>query len=121
MNYFTPEGDPLLFDCPCGACHYTASTRLINRLNEAREEAGIPFIITSGPRCPSYNQQIGGATYSEHIDGDGADVACSDSRTRWKIIDAAVKVGFNRIGIAKSFIHLGVSASNDQDVIWLYS
>jgi len=120
LNYFTPDGDPLLFNCPCGECHYSPSTTLINRLNEAREEAGIPFIVTSGPRCPHYNAHIKGATYSEHIDGDGADISCTDSRTRSKIINAALKVGFTRIGVARSFIHLGVSPSNDQDVIWVY-
>lgn len=110
----------MLYNCPCGECNYAPSAGLIDRLNEAREEAGIPFVINSGPRCPSYNQHIQGAPFSEHIDGDGADVSCTDSRSRSKIINAAIKVGFNRIGVARSFIHLGVSASNDQDVVWVY-
>jgi len=89
-------------------------------LDRVRDRAGVPMVVTSGPRCPEYNALIGGAKYSEHIDGDGADILCEDSALRHAILKAAIEEGVNRIGIGKSFIHLGVSESNSQDVIWCY-
>ena len=120
MEFFSPDSDPKLFSCPCGSCDYKPTKRLLDCLDETRGRAGVPFVISSGPRCPAYNQSIGGAPFSEHMDGDGADVACYDSRTRFLIIQAAIHSGINRIGIAKTFVHLGVSPSNDQDVVWVY-
>ena len=85
-----------------------------------REAAGVPMHCTSGPRCWSYNSLIGGAKFSEHVDGDAMDVACDTSRKRALIVQAAIRYGVNRIGIAKGFIHLGVSEKHDQNVMWVY-
>lgn len=119
-NYFTPEGDPMLYYCPCGACNTGPTEALIEMLDEVRKEAGIPFVITSGPRCEAHNEYVGGSKYSAHIDGDAADIRASDSRARFLIASAAIKCGVNRIGIARSFVHLDVSDDNTQEVIWLY-
>ena len=120
MKYFTPEGDPKLFKCFCGNCDTKPTKRLLITLDDIRADIGIPMIINSGPRCPAYNKLIGGATYSEHQDGDGADVFCANTRMRFKLIEAAILHGINRIGISKKFIHLGVSETNTQMVIWVY-
>ena len=120
-HYFNPESDPLLYRCPCLACAHGPSPRLITTLDQVRHVAGIPFHVTSGPRCHAHNKKVGGSEFSEHIDGDGADIACADSRSRFLIVNAAIQEGVTRIGIAKSFIHLGVSETNDQHVIWTYS
>lgn len=120
MNYFTPEGDPKLFACSCGKCDTKPTTRLLDTLQIIREDVGFPMKVTSGPRCPDYNSTILGSKYSEHIDGDGSDIECLHSRQRFILIDAAINSGINRIGIGKTFIHLGVSETNDQMVMWVY-
>jgi len=120
MNYFNPEQDPMLYKCPCGHCNVVVNPELPRVLNLVRERAGTPMVVTSGPRCPQYNIAIGGATYSEHVDGDGADIVCTSSRSRFLIIRAAIEVGINRIGVDDIFLHLGISKTNDQLVMWVY-
>ncbi len=119
-NYFTPETDPILFACPCGNCDVKPSQELLDFLNRVRAEAGIPMYVTSGPRCAPYNTHIGGAKYGEHLDGDGADIQATNSRQRFKLLDAAFRCGCKRLGLGISFLHLGVSIINDQDVAWNY-
>jgi hypothetical protein len=43
-----------------------------------------------------------------------------DSSTRLQLVEAAIKAGFRRIGIGKTFVHVGVSKQLPQDVIWTY-
>lgn len=120
LRYFNPEQDPALFYCRCGKCDAKPSPELLKMVDAVRDLAGIPFIITSGPRCQQWNDANGGAKFSEHVDGDGVDIAVASSRARYLIVAAAIAWGVTRIGIAKSFIHLGVSKQNDQEVIWTY-
>ena len=123
MAHFTPEGDPTLFKCSCGSDQCTSpqpTPKLLSLLNAARDEAGIPFFITSGPRCEWWNKKVGGVSTSEHLTGEGADVSCTSSSARLKIIKAALGAGVTRIGIGNNFIHLGVSEDKAQHVIWLY-
>lgn len=121
MRYFTVKGDQKLFRCPCGDCMTMVNPRLPMILDSIRSHVGEPMHITSGPRCQKYNDSLpGSAKYSEHIDGDGADVACDNSRMRLSLIDAALAHGITRIGVGKTFVHLGISETNDQNVLWVY-
>lgn len=89
-------------------------------LNEAREEAGIPFIITSGYRTKQHNEDVGGVADSSHLKGLACDIASMDSRTRFLIVGALLEVGFNRIGIAGTFIHIDLDRDKTQFLIWRY-
>ena len=92
MRYFRPEE----FDCKCKKCKDNGEGRgidmmedyFLQMLDDARHKAGIPFVITSGYRCPSHNRAVGGVANSAHTKGLAADIACSDSRTRGYIIGA---------------------------------
>ena len=88
------------------------------RLDEAREYAGIPFIINSAYRSPQHPESIKNPT-SSHIKGLAVDISAKDSRTRGLILDALRAVGFNRIGIAKTFIHVDVDYDKSQNVTWV--
>lgn len=90
------------------------------KLDFAREIANIPFQITSGYRCNAHNRAVGGKQDSAHTQGRAVDIKCLDGRSRWLIIDSLIKAGFNRIGIAKTFIHVDDDPSKDSKVIWEY-
>jgi len=90
------------------------------KLDEAREYAGIPFIINSAYRSPEQNAKVGGVSNSSHIKGLAVDISAKDSRQRFLILDALIAVGFNRIGIANTFIHVDLDFDKSEDVIWTY-
>jgi len=90
------------------------------KLDDARGIAKVPFIITSAYRTPDHNEMVGGVDSSSHTRGHAVDIACRDSRTRWLIINALMLVGFNRIGIADSFIHVDDDPTKAENVVWVY-
>lgn len=90
-------------------------------LDYARKIAGIPFVITSAYRSKEHELSKGRTGNSAHTRGRAFDIACTSDRDRALIVSAALKAGFTRIGIAKTFIHM----DKDYDVlpsprIWLY-
>ena len=89
------------------------------KLDEAREFAGIPFVINSAYRSPTHPESIKNPT-SSHIKGLAVDIKSNDSITRFKMLNALIAVGFNRIGIAKTFIHVDLDYDKSQNVIWTY-
>ena len=91
----------------------------LSKLDEAREFAGIPFIINSAYRSPKHPLSIKNPT-SSHIKGLAVDIKATDSSTRFKVIEALVSVGFTRLGIADTFIHVDWDFDKSQEVIWTY-
>ena len=89
------------------------------KLDEAREFAGIPFVINSAYRSPTHPESIKNPR-SSHIKGLAVDIKSNDSITRFKVLNALIAVGFNRIGIAKTFIHVDLDYDKSQNVIWTY-
>ena len=88
-------------------------------LDEAREFAGIPFVINSAYRSPEHPLSIKNPS-SSHIKGLAVDIKATDSITRFKIVKALIEVGFTRIGIADTFIHVDLDLDKAQNVIWTY-
>lgn len=105
--------------CPC--CHLGGLVPdFRDKLNHAREIAGVPFVLNSAFRCSAHNAEVGGSETSSHLAGLAVDIKCSDSRTRWIVIDALKQAGFNRIGVGKTFIHVDDDLTKPQGVVWLY-
>ena len=94
--------------------------QFLEMIDNARNEAGVPFSISSGFRCVEHNKAVGGKNHSSHLKGMAADIVCINSRYRMRIIRACIKVGFRRIGIAKTFIHIDNDTSKGSRVMWLY-
>lgn len=112
-------------ECKCGCGANLISRELEFLLDLWREEAGIPIALSSACRCRNHNSSEGGKYDSAHISEEGnrceaVDASALDSRTRFKLLKAAISVGFHRIGIAKTFIHVDIDRTKDPQVTWLY-
>lgn len=90
-------------------------------LDRTRELAGFPFVVVSGFRTKSHNTEVGGTEDSSHMRGYAGDIRARNSKERFAIVKAAIEVGFHRIGIAKSFVHLDNDPTLPQGVMWLYT
>lgn len=55
-----------------------------------------------------------------HGTGYAVDITALSSRTRYKILRAVLRVGFTRVGIYPSHIHVDVDPSRDPDVCWVH-
>ena len=111
------------FECKCGCGQDKVDPSFLWKLNLARDYAGIAFVINSGCRCEQRNKDAGGSQYSDHLclpACEGADVKAGTSDIRFRIINASLQAGFKRIGIAKTFLHLGNRGNNPMNVIWVY-
>ena len=92
----------------------------MSRLDEARELAGIPFVITSAYRCSAWDKAFGRSGTGAHTLGKAMDIRCNSSANRYKIVQALLAVGFTRVGIDNGFIHVDSSTNHAQNVIWTY-
>lgn len=88
-------------------------------LDEARELAGIPFNINSAYRSPEHPLSIKNPS-SSHIKGLAVDISINSSRERFIVLNALISVGFNRIGIAETFIHVDNDKDKSNNVVWTY-
>ena len=95
------------------------NVKFLAKLDKAREFAKIPFIINSAYRNPEHPESIKNPT-SSHIKGLAVDISVKDSVTRFKVLNALIAVGFNRIGVAGTFIHVDLDLDKSQNVIWTY-
>lgn len=92
----------------------------ITMLDNVREEYGSPIIINSGFRTEQANMKAGGVKNSSHLIGLAADLKVKNGKERFKLIKILIKNGFNRIGIAKTYIHVDIDSSKTPNTIWTY-
>lgn len=116
MKHFKPSE----FDCKCGCGLNNFSLVLEALLELMREECNFPFNVVSGCRCETHNINEGGKPWSDHLTGEGVDIRVTNSLERFLFLSSAFRLGFKRIGISKTFIHLGINKSNPQKVLWPY-
>ena len=117
MKYFEYEE----FDSPdIQGSGQLMDPKLLEMIDEVREIYGKPIRINSGYRTEAHNRKVGGVDSSSHIKGLAIDVSCTKSDDRFKMLTALIEVGFNRIGVAGSFIHVDIDKDKSQNVIWTY-
>lgn len=88
---------------------------LVNMLQEVQDDCKEQIIINEG-----IPENVAGSHVvdSEHFEGKGVDVSAKYGLLRMKIVRSALKVGFKRIGVYNRHVHLGISTTLPQDVIW---
>lgn len=91
----------------------------LHKLDQARVIAGVPFKINSGYRSEKWNLKVGGRVGSSHRKGCAVDIHCNNSYYRSEILQGLISVGFTRIGIANTFIHVDLD-KDKENAIWLY-
>ncbi len=117
MKYFNYEE----FDSPdVQGSGQLMDKKLLEMLDQVREMYGKPIHVTSGYRTKAHNRDVGGVTGSSHLKGLAVDIACITSSDRYKLLYALIKVGFNRIGVAKTFVHIDIDKDKSDNVIWTY-
>jgi len=117
MKYFNYEE----FDSPdIQGSGQLMDKKILDMLDEVREIYGKPIRINSGYRTIRHNAKVGGKANSSHLKGLAVDIACSTSGDRYNLEEALKSVGFNRIGLAKSFIHVDIDSDKSGNVLWVY-
>jgi len=90
----------------------------LSKLDNLRDVCGFPFIVTSGYRSPSHSIESKKAKPGTHAQGIASDIKVNNGMERYLIVKNAVEMGFNGIGIAKTFIHVDNRTSSP--VMWSY-
>lgn len=89
-------------------------------LDTLRERCGFPLVLNSAYRSFDYEKKKGRKGTSSHCKGLAFDIRCNDSFYRAELVRCALEVGFTRIGIAKTFVHVDCDYSKPYPSIWLY-
>lgn len=104
------------------ACKHTGKNEIdpdfVSKLDVLREVCGFPFTITSGYRDVTHPAEARKSKGGVHTQGIAADIAVKNGLERAAIIKNAIELGFNGIGVARSFIH--VDTREAPLVVWTY-
>lgn len=106
MNFTRHE-----FRCKCGECGLdTVDYELMELLEDIRLFFNAPVHVTSGVRCPKYNEKVGGSSLSQHMYGRAADIVV-DGVEPEKVADLAVRLGAGGVGRYSHFTHVDTRSS----------
>ena len=96
------------------------SNEIISMLDVVRKKYGKAIDINSGFRTPKHNAEVGGKVTSSHLKGLAVDISCTNSTDRFKLEGILKEVGFTRIGMGSTFIHVDIDKEKTQKVLWTY-
>jgi len=108
------------YACKCGCGKDDIKDELAIKVQQVRDILNRSIKINSGVRCPDHNISIGSTLTSSHIGGWAADLGYKGSMERYTLLSAITQV-FDRVCIAKTFLHVDVDANKTAGAIWLYS
>ena len=74
-------------------------------MDELRKRVGESIYFNSTYRDDDYNESVGGVPDSRHLYGDAADIRCTDSVLRGKILKHALALGLT-CGVYENWIHV---------------
>lgn len=114
-----PHFTPAELACRCGGrgCRgaYWHDAEFLDALEALRREMRRPLKINSGHRCAIWNAVVGGVPKSEHRQ-IAVDIAFQ-KHDRSALVEAAERLGFTGIGIARTFLHLD---RRETPARWIY-
>lgn len=122
---------PREFACKCGECDSDGTEMQLDyvfKLDDLRERLGAPLIVTSGYRCPAYNQRISNTgPNGPHTTGRASDVKASGLLAFRIVQQCSLGGWFSGIGIhqrgshGSRFIHLDDLPHGDtRPRVWTY-
>ena len=97
--------------------------KLLSMLDKMRGIYGYPIKITSDYRSPEHPIEAAKEQPGEHAYGAAVDIVSDVGGKTFRLVKAAIEVGFTRIGISrkKGFIHLGIGYPGaPEKTIWTY-
>lgn len=93
------------------ACRGDGTIRIneaaLDRLQALRDQLGVPMIVHSAYRSPSYNRRVGRAKHSMHLQGAAFDISMANHDPK-TFEAAAIAVGFTGFGYypRQTFMHI---------------
>lgn len=92
--------------------------QLVSMLDDAREAAGVPIVITSGFRTPDQNASVGGVSESSHTKGLAVDVRCPNDQYGKQVAFGLGQAGFKRAGFYDKHIHVDIDMEKPYPAKW---
>lgn len=93
----------------CDGGAYNVSPRLLELLDQLRENIGGPLNLSCAYRCPAHNAEVGGVPNSLHAFGNAADILCPDWLSMGEFKWYVEQLPFDGVGVYDSgFIHVDV-------------
>ena len=120
-EHFNPVSDPKIL-CTCGHAECdkrSVKLSTLRRIERVRVEVNRPLTVTSGGRCPNHPNETHRTTPADHQKGVGIDIRVRGGVERAELVAVGLECGFNAIGIAKTFVHLGYR-EGAKLVMWTY-
>ena len=105
--------------CPC-CKELKMDQEFLYKLQTMRYKLGFPFLINSGYRCEKYNLSLPKSSeLSQHLKGRAVDIDTTrlGGHKKFILIEAAIEVGMNGIGIYRNFLHIDNRVT--QRVVWV--
>ena len=98
---------------PSSAAKSNIAALVDNILDPLREAWGKPIYVNSGYRCPALNKAVGGASSSQHLTGQAADITTGNKVDNAKLFQLAIdlKLPFDQIINEQNFSWLHISYS----------
>ena len=97
--------------------------KLLTMLDSLREIYGNPIKITSSYRSPDHPIEAKKKSPGEHAYGAAVDIASVGGEKTFKLVKAAIEVGFTRIGVSRknNFVHVGIGYPDAPPItLWTY-
>ena len=97
--------------------------KLLKMLDNLREAYGSPIKITSSYRSPDHPIEAKKKAPGEHAYGAAVDIVSDSGGKTFRLVKAAIEVGFTRIGISRknNFVHVGIGYDGAPPItIWTY-
>lgn len=114
-KYFSDDELECHGDGCCDGGAYNVNPRLLQLLDQLRENIGGPLVLSCAYRCPQHNAEVGGVPSSQHVAGNAADILRPSWLTMGQFDWYVRQLPFDGIGIYydSDFIHVDVREGGD--------